>query len=145
MLLRPMCRNGSFDNGLLSQYFFSGLLAFISVIYTWWVIPPFPCPFNTIAFGYSTARWFATSACTAIAKALSFSGTPSSFIQHVKELSLILNLFFHFRTHLHPVLGHSVKPSDWKRLREEIINFFIIFIYFNMGPGIVFGVYSLYM
>jgi len=53
------------------------------------LIPPFPCPFNTIDFGYSTARRFATSACTAIAKVHPFAETPSSFIQHVKELSLL--------------------------------------------------------
>jgi len=53
------------------------------------LFPPFPCPFNTTAFGYSTARRFAISACTAIAKDHPFAETPSSFIQHVKELSLL--------------------------------------------------------
>ena len=89
MLFNPMRRNGSFDNGLLSQYVISGLLTFISVIYTWWFTPPFPCPFNTIDFGYSTARRFAISACTAIAKDHPLPRTPSSFIQHVKELSYL--------------------------------------------------------
>ena len=89
MLFNPMRRNGSFDNGLLSQYVISGSFAFISVIYTWWITPPFPWPFNTIDFGYSTARRFAISACTAIAKVHPFEETPSSSIQHVKKLSLL--------------------------------------------------------
>ena len=58
-----------------------------------------PCPFNTIDFGYSTARRLTISACTAIAKDHPFVETPSSFIQHVIELSL-LNSYFYFRTHL---------------------------------------------
>jgi len=48
-----------------------------------------PCPFNTIDFGYSTAGRFAISACTATAKDHPFAETPSSSIQHVKELSLL--------------------------------------------------------
>jgi DNA repair protein RadC len=51
--------------------------------------PPFPCPFNTIDFGYSTARRFVGSSCKTPTKVHYFSVTPSSFIQHVIELSFI--------------------------------------------------------
>jgi DNA-binding XRE family transcriptional regulator len=63
---------------------------------------PFPYPFNTIAFVHSTARRFATSACTAMAKVHPVSETLSSFIQHAKELYLLLNSSFYFRTHSAP-------------------------------------------
>src|ERR1035437_3535506 len=53
---------------------------------------PFPCPFNTMDFGHSTARRFAGRPCRPPAKVHPFSGTPSSFIQHVKELYSSLNL-----------------------------------------------------
>ena len=53
---------------------------------------PFPCPFNTVDFGHSTARRFAGCPCRPPAKVHPFSGTPSSFIQHVYELSSFLNL-----------------------------------------------------
>ena len=53
---------------------------------------PFPCPFNTMDFGHSTARRFAGYSCKSPAKVHSLSETPSSFIQHVKELSSFLNL-----------------------------------------------------
>ena len=112
-----MRRNGSFDNGLLSQYVISGLLAFISVIYTWWITPPFPCPFNTIDFGYSTARRFAISACTAIAKVHPFVETPSSSIQHVKELSLLKIRNF--------TSGHTFAKFAKLRVRWDIWNLYI--------------------
>lgn len=98
------------------------------------LIPPFPCPFNTIPFGYSTARRFATSACTAIAKVHLFSETPSSFIQHVKELiynklSLLLQdtptpsgvfyfIFFNY---------NRQKPVDIARLRLSLSRTFLLF------------------
>lgn len=47
---------------------------------------PFPCPFNTMDFGHSTARRFVGYSCKSPTKAHLLAKTPSSFIQHVNEL-----------------------------------------------------------
>jgi len=66
--------------------------------------PPFPCPFNTIDFGYSTARRFVGSSCKTPTKVHYFSVTPSSFIQHVIELSFISKIC--------PLTsGHTLRPA----------------------------------
>jgi len=53
-------------------------------------------------FGHSTARRFVGYSCKSPTKVHLLSETPSSFIQHVKELSLFLNSSVYFRTHSAP-------------------------------------------
>jgi len=60
---------------------------------------PYPCPFNTMDFGHSTARRFVNYSCKSPTKVHPLSEIPSSFKKHVKELSLFLNLSVYFRTH----------------------------------------------
>ena len=105
---------------------------------------PFPCPFNTMDFGHSTARWFVGYSCKSPTKVHLLSETPSSSIQHVKELSLLLNLSVYFRTHSAPaaatlyISGGAGILVSYFTLQNYLSKFSILIIIINFRASMKF-------